>query len=137
MRARDWARAYRDPAVPETTWGGELDRAIADDVRAAVVRRVRAENRRALAAGIAVTAGAVALAVALLLGLRLVIALPPIPFALLVAAVTLGVTAVAARWFRRIHAGARYRARVLEVHRAIATDTHAQARAALASRRAA
>lgn len=135
LRARDWARDYANPAADERVWGARLDRDLGDDLRRAVVRRVRSENRSALAAGIAVTIVAIALAVGLLLGLRALVALPPIPFALLTAAVALGVTFVASRWFRRIHAGTRYAARVLEVHRAFAADARDAARAALTARR--
>lgn len=137
MRARDWARDYPKPSAAEKVWGAALEREIGDDLRGAVIRRVRAENRAALVKGIVVTVVAIAIAVGLLFGIRAVVVLPAPTFAVLTAAVTLGVTFVAGRWFRRIHSGTRYAARVLDVHRSFAADAREAAGASLASRRSA
>lgn len=137
MRSRDWAKAYGRPTVAEATWSRDLEATLGEELRGDVVRRVRSENAVALVRGIVATLIACALAVAFLLLLGKVLHLPPIPYALITAAVTLGVTIVAGRWFRRIHAGQRYAARVLEVHRAFMNEARNAARPLLEGRRAA
>ena len=131
----DWAGAFAAPGAAPRVWRAALQQDLGAELRGAVVAEVRRENRRALFGGVVAVMLASALVIALVLGARQLLILPPLVTALVTAAGVLGITVVGSRWFRRIHARERYAARVLDVHQAFVEQACTAASPVLDGRR--